>query len=53
MFVSDGVEVLMANAKSRENSMNVISSLLRKSNPEGKKVSRIDLRYDKVIVLYE
>jgi cell division septal protein FtsQ len=52
MFVSGGVEVLMSNSKSCENSMNVITTLLRKSGPEGKKVSKIDLRYDKVIVSY-
>jgi hypothetical protein len=53
IFVLGGVEVLISNSKNRENSMNVVTSLLRKTGPEGKKMSKIDLRYDKVIVSYE
>jgi hypothetical protein len=31
----------------------VVSSLIKRADLEGKRVSRIDLRYDKVIVSYD
>jgi cell division septal protein FtsQ len=59
MFV-DGVgessasaEVKFSNEKDAKYSMNVLASFLRNLELEGKKVKSLDLRYDKVIVLYD
>jgi cell division septal protein FtsQ len=53
LYVESGTEVLIGNYKNYEKFMEVVSSLIKKSNLEGKNVSRIDLRYDKVIVSYD
>ena len=53
LFVFNGVEVRIANDKNRENSISLISSLLKRTGNDGKKISKIDLRFDKVIVSYE
>jgi cell division septal protein FtsQ len=53
LFVESGTEVLIGNSKNYEKFIEVVSSLIKKSNLEGKGVSRIDLRYDKVIVSYD
>ncbi len=52
LFVESGTEVLIGNSKNYEMLMQVVSSLIKKSDLGGKKISRIDLRYDKVIVSY-
>lgn len=53
MYVYNGVTVLIGNTKNKENSISVVSSLLKKFDVGGKKITKIDLRFDKVIVSYE
>jgi len=53
LFIGSGTEVLIGNEKDKVKSLDVVSSMLKKLSLEGKKVNKIDLRYDKVIVLYE
>jgi len=48
-----GTILLISNEKSKENSIKSASYLIKKLSLEGKKVRKIDLRYDKVIVSYE
>ena len=52
LYVENGVEILIGNYKDLAKFMEVASSLIKKASLEGKKLSRIDLRYDKVIVSY-
>ncbi len=53
LFDMSGAEVLVPNAQDRVKSMDTAAYLLKKLALEGKKVRKIDLRYDKVIVLYD
>nr|EKD99706.1 MAG: hypothetical protein ACD_22C00195G0005 [uncultured bacterium] len=53
LFVTNGVEVLIANDKNKSESVAVLETLLKQLALEGKKVKKIDLRYDKVIVSYD
>jgi cell division septal protein FtsQ len=50
---SGGIEILVGNNKNKHESAGIVSSLIRQMNLEGKKLKKIDLRYDKVIVLYD
>lgn len=53
MYVGSGTEVYIGYDKDREQSIKTIGALIKKLNAEGKIVKKIDLRYDKVIVLYD
>lgn len=53
LYVSEGVETLISNDKNKSDSVKILSELLRQLGLEGKKVAKIDLRYDKVIVSYD
>lgn len=52
-YLEGNLFVELSNDKSGENLFNVIKSLLGKNKNEEKKISKIDLRYDKVIVSYD
>ena len=53
LYVGSGTEVLLSNSKELEKNINIASYLVKKSLLEAKKLSKIDLRYDKVIVSYD
>jgi cell division septal protein FtsQ len=53
LYVESGVEVLVDRSKDLGKLIEVVSSLIKRADLEGKRVSRIDLRYDKVIVSYD
>jgi cell division septal protein FtsQ len=53
LYVNDSVEVLIGNDKDKKQAIEVITALVKKLGLEGKKLKKIDLRYDKVIVLYD
>lgn len=53
LYTNTGVDVYIGAQKDIEESMKAIGALLRKLSLEGKKVTKVDLRYDKVIVLYD
>ncbi|MFZ2664334.1 MAG: FtsQ-type POTRA domain-containing protein [Patescibacteria group bacterium] len=46
-------EVYIGYDKDREKSLETVGALIKNLNAEGKIVKKIDLRYDKVIVLYD
>jgi cell division septal protein FtsQ len=52
-FYSGSTYVFLKNDKNIPITMKILSQLLAQSAREGKKVSKVDLRYDKVIVSYE
>ncbi|MBD3366220.1 FtsQ-type POTRA domain-containing protein [candidate division WWE3 bacterium] len=51
-YVEEGAHVLVDNERNKFQALEVLSRLLRKLTLEGKKASKIDLRYDKVVVSY-
>jgi cell division septal protein FtsQ len=53
IYVSDGIELRVGNDKDKAGSIKTASNLIRQLTLEGKKLKKIDLRYDKVIVLYD
>jgi len=53
LYVDSGVEVLVGKSKDLGKFMEIVSSLIKRASLEGKRLSRIDLRYDKVIVSYD
>ena len=53
MYVGGGTEIYIGYDKDRETSIKTVGALIKKLNAEGKIVKKIDLRYDKVIVLYD
>jgi len=53
LYISGDIEVYMGYGKDHDISFRTIKSLLRKSADEGRTIEKIDLRYDKVIVLYD
>lgn len=53
VFVNDGTEVLIGNDKNKKVSLESVSALVKKAYLEGKKVSKIDLRYGKVVVSFD
>jgi len=53
VFVGGNAEVFIGYDKDSEKSLKTISALIKSSEAEGKILKKIDLRYDKVIVLYE
>lgn len=53
MFVNTGVEAYIGNSKDKTEAMRIINSLLTNVGENNPKVQKIDLRYEKVIVLYE
>ena len=52
-FTNGSIEALLDFNVSVKKSMNIVSELIKKSQTEGKSIKKIDLRYDKVIVLYD
>ena len=53
VFVGGSAEVFIGYDKDSEKSLKTVSALIKTSEAEGKMLKKIDLRYDKVIVLYE
>jgi len=53
VYLSNSVVVTLSNKKGVQDSFKIVSSILDKLNGESKKVTRIDLRFDKVIVSYD
>jgi cell division septal protein FtsQ len=53
IFVGNNVEVFIGYDKANEKSLRTIEALLKSPQEENKMLKKIDLRYDKVIVLYE
>lgn len=53
LYVNGLIDTYVGNEKNREESLKTIGALVKKSALEGQKITKIDLRYDKVIVLYE
>jgi len=57
LYVNDGIEVFIDNAKNKNGSVIVLKDLLNQleleSQKDMQKIKKIDLRYDKVIVSYE
>ena len=53
IYLPEGVELLIGNEKDKLTSVKTATTLLKQLQLEGKKVKKIDLRYDKVIVLYD
>lgn len=53
MFVGNNIEVFIDYDKDNEKSLRTVDALLNSPQEENKMLKRIDLRYDKVIVLYD
>lgn len=53
VYVNDGIETFISNDRDKLESAKTISALIKQLVLEGKRISKIDLRYDKVIVSYE
>lgn len=53
VYLSTGTEIVLSNAKSITDSLNIAKELLENLEKEKKVVKKIDLRYDKVIVSYD
>lgn len=53
VYLSTGTEIVLSNAKSITDSINIAKELLENLEKEKKVVKKIDLRYDKVIVSYD
>ncbi len=50
---ANNVEVYIGNDKNKKNAIQTLSALIKKMLQDGKILKRVDLRYDKVIVLYD
>jgi len=53
IYLSNNPMVIFSNDKGVQDAFKIVSSILSKFGDEDKKVSKIDLRYDKVIVSYD
>lgn len=53
LYVGNSTQIMLSNSKNIKDSVGVFSTLYNQLLVEGKKVTKIDLRYDKVIVSYE
>jgi len=53
LFAGKGTEVFIGYDKDRKESLKTVNALIKKLESEGKTIRKIDLRYDKVIVLYD
>ena len=53
LYTGKDTEVLISYNKNTEESLRIVKALLEKSMSEEKTIKTIDLRYDKVIVLYD
>jgi cell division septal protein FtsQ len=53
IYLEEGTLVYVGNDKDIQSAFKTLSSLVKKLTLEGKKIAKIDLRYDKVIVLYD
>lgn len=47
------IDVMLSLDKDNDKSIQSISAIIKKSPPEGKNLRKVDLRFDKVIVLYD
>jgi cell division septal protein FtsQ len=52
LFLEEGPEVLISNEKDKKSMTDILFDLLNQFKEKDKKVKKIDLRYDKVIVSY-
>jgi cell division septal protein FtsQ len=53
VYINDGIETFISNDRDKSESVRTASALIKQLVLEGKKIKKIDLRYDKVIVSYE
>ncbi len=53
IFIGGNTEIFIGYDKDREKDLKTVNALIKKSAVEGKEIKKIDLRYDKVIVLYD
>jgi len=53
LYLEDGPEILVGNEKNKSEALKTVVALMKKADLEDKEVRRIDLRYDKVIVLFK
>ncbi len=53
LYLENGTKVLIGNKKDKAMALKTVASLLSKLSDGVKKVAKIDLRYDKVIVSYD
>jgi cell division septal protein FtsQ len=53
VYINDGIETYISNDRDKTESIRTASALIKQLLLEGKKIEKIDLRYDKVIVSYE
>jgi cell division septal protein FtsQ len=53
IYFPEGIELFIGKDKDKLSSVQTAAALLKQLQLEGKKVKKIDLRYDKVIVLYD
>jgi len=53
LYLEDGPEVLVGNEKNKSEALKTVVALIKEAELEDKQVRRIDLRYDKVIVLFK
>jgi len=53
LYLADGPEVLIGYEKEKQQALRAVSELVRKAKLENKEIQRIDIRYDKVIVLFK
>ncbi len=53
LYLEDGPEVLIGNDKNKSEALKTVAALIKESEVEDKEVRRIDIRYDKVIVLFK
>jgi cell division septal protein FtsQ len=53
VYINDGIQTFISNDRDKLESVRTISALIKQLMLEGKKIKKIDLRYDKVIVSYE
>ena len=53
VYVANGAEVYLSTSKDIEKSLSAVAQIIKNIALEGKVLKKIDLRYDKVIVLYD
>ncbi|OGC45556.1 hypothetical protein A2V49_00945 [candidate division WWE3 bacterium RBG_19FT_COMBO_34_6] len=52
-YTENGQEILIGNEKNKLEAIKTVDALIKQSKLENKEIRRIDLRYDKVIVLFK
>ncbi len=53
LYLENEVEVLVGNEKNKQEALKTVAALLKEAVIEHKEIRRIDMRYDKVIVLFK